>query len=139
MLTFNLIKNTGSILVYEALLTEDFVNEYLCKCTISVDLAKDSWTISQWYANKNYQHKGYGRMTMKALVQRLVARHGLPNEVIYIWNHANQYVYDWIYKNFDAKLSDEAIKVLKYSTEDVKEGHEYYLNPNKFFKYFGVI
>lgn len=139
MLSYKILTNNTTNLIYEALLTEPFVNEYICKCTISVNTSDNSWTISQWYANKNYQHQGYGRLVMKYIINELYNKHSTPSKIIYIWNHANQYVYDWIYNNFDAKLSDNAIKVLKYSTEDVKEGHEYYLNVNKFLKYFNLI
>ena len=138
MLTYKLINNSKLTFVYESLLTEEFLNEYICKCTISVD-TNNKWTISQWYANKNYQHQGYGRLTMKYLVIELFKKYGLPNQLVYIWNNANTYVYDWIHKNFDAKLSDNAIKILKYSDEDIKEGHEYYLDITKFLKYFEVL
>ena len=138
MLTYKLINNSKLTFVYESLLTEEFLNEYICKCTISVD-TNNKWTISQWYANKNYQHQGYGRLTMKYLVTELFKKYGLPNQLVYIWNNANTYVYDWIYKNFDARLSDSAIKILKYSDEDIKEGHEYYLDITKFLKYFEVL
>lgn len=138
MLTYSLIKECKLNKVYEALLTEEFLNEYICKCTISVDV-NNKWTISQWYANKAYQHQGYGRTTMKYLITELFSRYGPPSKLLYIWNNANQYVYDWIHKNFDAKLSDNAIKVLKYTDEDIKEGHEYYLDINKFLNYFEVI
>ncbi len=138
MLTYKLINNSKLTFVYESLLTEEFLNEYICKCTISVD-TNNKWTISQWYANKNYQHQGYGRLTMKYLVTELFKKYGLPTQLVYIWNNANTYVYDWIHNNFNAKLSDQAIKVLKYSDEDIKEGHEYYLDINKFLKYFEVL
>ena len=135
MLEYKLLNTSTTSFLYEALLTEEFLNEYICKCTISVD-KNNKWTISQWYANRNYQHQGYGRMTMKYLVDELLKLYGKPSKLMYIWNNANKYVYDWIHNNFDARLSDNAIKILKYSDEDVKEGHEYYLDVNKFLKYF---
>ena len=91
MLTYSLIKDCKLNKVYEALLTDNFLNEYICKCTISVD-NNNKWTISQWYANKNYQHQGYGRLTMKYLVSELYSRYGPPNILVYIWNNANTYV-----------------------------------------------
>lgn len=139
MFSFKLISENMVTSVYEAILIEDFVNEYICKCTISVNKTNNSWTISQWYANKNYQHQGYGRLTMRFLITELYKLSGKPNKIIYIWNNVNEYVYDWINKNFDAKLSEDAIKILKVTDEDVKEGHEYYLNVDKFLKYFEVI
>lgn len=138
MLQYKLISENVNSLVFEALFTEDFFYEYICKCVISVNKSDNSWTISQWYANKNYQHKGYGRVTMKYLVQELYNKYK-PNNIIYIWNNVNEYVYNWIVNNFDAKLSDEAIRILKVTDEDVKEGHQYYLNKDKFLKYFEVI
>lgn len=138
MLQYNLISENINALVFEALLTEEFVNEYICKCTISINKKDNSWTISQWYANKNYQHQGYGRLTMKYLVNELYKKYNKPSKLIYIWNNVNEYVYSWINKNFDAKLSNEAIKILKYSDVDIKEGHEYYLNVDKFLKYFNI-
>lgn len=138
MLQYKLISENVNSLVFEALFTEDFFYEYICKCVISVNKSDNSWTISQWYANKNYQHKGYGRLTMKYLVQELYNKYK-PKNIIYIWNNVNEYVYNWIVNNFDAKLSDEAIRILKVTDEDIKEGHQYYLNKNKFLKYFEVI
>lgn len=138
MLQYKLISENVNSLVFEALFTGDFFYEYICKCVISVNKSDNSWTISQWYANKNYQHKGYGRLTMKYLVQELYNKYK-PNNIIYIWNNVNEYVYNWIVNNFDAKLSDEAIRILKVTDEDIKEGHQYYLNKNKFLKYFEVI
>lgn len=135
MLSYKLISENINSLVFEALFTEDFFYEYICKCVISVNKKDNTWTISQWYANKNYQHKGYGRLTMKYLVNELYKNYP-PSTIIYIWNNVNEYVYKWIVNNFDAKLSDDAIKILKYSNEDVKEGHQYYLDKNKFLKYF---
>ena len=135
MLSYKLISENINTLVFEALFTEDFFYEYICKCVISVNKQDNAWTISQWYANKNYQHKGYGRLTMKYLVNELSKKYP-PSKIIYIWNNVNEYVYNWIFNNFDAKLSDDAIKILKYSNEDVKEGHQYYLDKNKFLKYF---
>lgn len=137
MLQYKLISENVNSLVFEALFTEDFFYEYICKCVISVNKNDNSWIISQWYANKNYQHKGYGRLTMKYLVQELYNKYK-PNNIIYIWNNVNEYVYNWIVNNFDAKLSDEAIRILKVTDEDVKEGHQYYLNKDKFLKYFEV-
>lgn len=135
MLSYKLISENINSLVFEALFTEDFFYEYICKCVISVNKQDNTWAISQWYANKNYQHKGYGRLTMKYLVNELSKKYP-PSKIIYIWNNVNEYVYKWIFNNFDAKLSDDAIKILKYSNEDVKEGHQYYLDKNKFLKYF---
>ena len=138
MLSYNLISESITTLVYEALLTEEFVNEYICKCTISVNKVNKTWTISQWYANKNYQHQGYGRLTMKYLVNELYKIYSKPLEVIYVWNSVNEYVHKWIETYFDAKLSDNAIKLLKITDEDIKEGHEYFLNVDKFLNYFEV-
>ena len=137
MFSTQMISENINSSVYETILIEDFLNEYICKCTISINKNTGAWTISQWYANKEYQHQGYGRMTMKELVNTLY-KIQKPTSVNYIWNNVNQYVLDWLTKHFEARLSDEAIRILKYSNEDVKEGHQYILNKDLFLKYFDI-
>lgn len=60
-------------------------------------------------------------MTTKELVATLY-KIQKPTSVNCIWNNVNQYVLNWLTKHFEVRLSDEAIKILKYSNEDVKKG-----------------
>ena len=65
------------------------------------------------------------------------SHHGAPDTVEYIWNGANQYVFDWLEENFGA-LSKCPIAVQKYASDDDWKSHIYILNREKFLKYFGV-
>lgn len=104
-----------------------------CKCQINVD--GSTWTISSWYTNKDYQHKGIGTKTLKQLLQHLYSNFGCPMRIEYIWNGANEYVYEWLEVNFGA-LSKCPLAVQKTQTDDDWDSHIYYLNVEKVIKYF---
>lgn len=107
-------------------------NEEVCKCTVSRD--SNTWTISSWYTIKKYQHHGYGKLTLQECIKALAKKFIMPECVKYIWNGANQYVYDWLQENFDA-VCECPIAVQKYSVEDDWSSHVYTLNKDKFFAY----
>ena len=111
--------------------------EKLCECKIDVDPGTKTWTISSWYTEEGHKHHGFGKLTLKACLDTIAAVHGAPDTVEYIWNGANQYVFDWLEENFGA-LSKCPIAVQKYASDDDWESHIYSLNREKFLKYFGV-
>ena len=60
-----------------------------------------------------------------------------PDKIEYIWNGANQYVYDWMTHHFDP-ISKCPIAVQKYASEDDWDSHVYILNVEKVLKYFEI-
>lgn len=115
--------------------TAHIYDEEVCKCTISRDF--DTWTISSWYTEKNHQHHGYGKLTLLECLKVLATKFPMPEYVKYIWNGANQYVFDWLKENFDA-VCECPIAVQKYASEDDWSSHIYVLDKDKFFEYFKI-
>lgn len=74
----------------------------ICECKIDVDPKKRTWTISSWYTTEKHKHHGYGKLTMQECLDSIAAVYGIPEKVEYIWNGANQYVFDWLEENFGA-------------------------------------
>lgn len=107
----------------------------VCRCCINVE--NGIWSISSWYTQDGYGHKGYGKRVMKRLVKTLFAYYGEPEEIEYIWNGTNSYVFDWLNNNFGA-VSRCPIAVQKYSNDDDWSSHMYKLNKEKFLTYFDV-
>ncbi len=112
-------------------------NISVCKCRMYTDNSKKNWTVSSWYTNKNFLHQGFGKKTLDKTVWEMYKQFGYPEKVDYIWNGANKYVFNWLYKNFDAKSSCP-IAVQKYATDDDWSSHIYNLNKDKFLNYFGI-
>ena len=109
----------------------------LCECKIDVDLGTKTWTISSWYTTDKHKHHGYGKLTLQECLKAISSVYGTPNTVEYIWNGANQYVFDWLEENFGA-LSKCPIAVQKYASDDDWESHIYILNREKFLRYFSI-
>lgn len=107
-------------------------------CIIDIDTSKNSWQISSWYVEKKYQHNSLGKRLMKYTAEELIKHFGLPKNIEYIWNGANEYVMKWLDSNF-SPISKCPIAVQKYSSEDDWESHIYILNTNSFLHYFGFI
>ena len=110
--------------------------EQLCECRVNVD--GDTWTVSSWYASKGNNNKGYGKATLKACLDEIYKKHGLPKRIEYIWNGTNSYVLDWLNKHFGA-ISKCPIAVQKYASEDDWDSHIYILNKDKFLNYFEIV
>ena len=107
-------------------------NGYVGRCGISY---KDNvWTISEWFVHRNHMNKGYGKEVLKETAKTIYISHGKPKRIKYIWNGANEYVYDWMVRNFDAKCTCP-IWEQKITEEDIWWAHEYELNPDKFIEY----
>jgi hypothetical protein len=62
----------------------------------------------------------------------------IPNHIEYIWNGQNQYVYDWLVKNFDA-VCECPIAVQKTQPGDDWDSHIYELDCNKVLSFAGVL
>ena len=103
-----------------------------CKVSIGGDKI---WSITEWFTNTNYQHQGLGNQLLREAFCQLYRRDGMPNEIRYNWNGVNQYVMDWLTKNFDP-VSILPLSVQKYSEEDNWEAHIYVLNKNKLLDYY---
>lgn len=97
-------------------------NESVCKCVISRDT--DKWTISSWYTEKEYQHHGYGKLTLYECLSYMSKHFPKPEHIKYVWNGANQYVFDWLKENFDA-VCDCPIAIQKYNSDDDWLSHIY--------------
>lgn len=115
----------------------DINGENVCLCKIDYS-ADSTWTVSSWYTEKSFCNKGYGRKTMEFLLRNMVSLLGLPSEVNYIWNGKNQYVFDWMERNFDA-VSSCPLAVQKNQSDDDWESHVYVLSRNKFLSYFELL
>lgn len=111
-----------------------FDSNQVCRCQISVE--DNEWTISGWYTDDKYKNNGCGKKTMQYLLKYLYNEFGHPDEIQYIWNGTNRYVYDWIKENFDAYCRCPVV-VQKYQAEDDWESHMYKLNIDKVLTYFG--
>ena len=107
----------------------------LCECKIDVSPETKTWTISSWYTTDGHKHHGYGKLTLQECLDSISEVYGVPDRVEYIWNGANQYVFDWLEENFGA-ISKCPIAVQKYATDDDWESHIYILNREKFLDYF---
>jgi len=94
------------------------------------------WTITAWYTKEGYGHKGYGTQLMKRAINQMYEWYGKPRVIEYVWNGANQYVYDWLEK-FDP-VCKCPLAVLKMQNDDEWDAHIYLLNVDKFLEYFGV-
>ena len=103
-----------------------------------IDYDSDSLIITEWYINSEYRHRGLGRLlldkTLKIVIQNLGY---LPAKIEYIWNGKNEYVLDWLTKNFNAKDIGD-LNQKKYSPADTWENHRYTLNRENFVKYFNL-
>ena len=88
--------------------------------------------------DKAGNNKGYGKATLKACLDEIYKKHGLPKRIEYIWNGTNSYVLDWLNKHFGA-ISKCPIAVQKYASEDDWDSHIYILNKDKFLNYFEIV
>ena len=110
-------------------------NSIACSCR--VNFTRGTWTISSWYTSKNYKRQGIGKKTLQTALEKVYDITSKPDKIEYIWNGANQYVYDWMIHHFDP-ISKCPIAVQKYASEDDWESHVYILNVEKVLKYFEI-
>lgn len=110
-------------------------SDIVCKCRVNYNNGK--WSISSWFTDKEYQHKGLGKKALEVALQTIYKVTGKPDSIEYIWNGTNSYVGDWITKHFDAKCKCPLV-VLKETFNDDWESHIYELNVDKVLKYFNI-
>lgn len=110
-------------------------DENICKCQIGIE--KGVWTISAWFTKEEYKHQGIGKETMQYILRYMFETFGAPEEIDYIWNGTNQYVYDWIHNCFDAYCKCP-IAIQKTQSDDDWSSHVYVLNHQKIFQYFKI-
>ena len=105
---------------------------------ITISVNKDnSWMISEWFVNHDYQHQGLGTELFRESINYLSSNFSYPDKIEYVWNGANQYVYDWLQKNF-ALVSQCPIAIQKSNTDDDWLSHIYELDVDSVFDYFDI-
>lgn len=108
-----------------------------CISSCRINITGKTWTISSQYTAKDRKHNGYGKHVLQTAIQNAYAKTGHPDKVEYIWNGANQYVYDWMSKHFEP-VSKCPLAVQKYASGDDWESHIYILNVEKVLNYFEI-
>lgn len=105
---------------------------------ITISVNKDnSWMISEWFVNHDYQHQGLGTELFRESINYLSSNFPYPDKIEYVWNGANRYVYDWLQKNF-APISQCSMAVQKYNSDDDWLSHIYELDVRSVYEYFGI-
>ena len=109
----------------------------VCECKVCYNVDSDIWTISSWHTSTSYSHKGYGKEVLKHALKFMYDTFMIPDSIEYIWNGVNQYVMDWLERNFEpvCKLPLEA---QKYNEIDDWDAHIYRLNRDKVLEYFNI-
>lgn len=110
----------------------------ICNCKIyRKNDATNTWVIPAWFTEDGYKNQGIGTNILKHNLQNMADTFGLPDHIEYIWNGQNQYVYDWLEKNFDA-VCNCPIAVQKTQSEDDWSSHIYTLNRDKVLDFAGI-
>lgn len=115
----------------------ELMDKNTCVSSCRINITEKTWTISSWYTAKDQKHNGYGKHVLQTAMQNAYFKTGRPDKVEYIWNGANQYVYDWMSKHFEP-VSRCPLAVQKYASCDDWESHIYILNVEKVLNYFGI-
>lgn len=118
-------------------ITCQLMDKDTCISSCRINITGKTWTISSWYTAKDRKHNGYGKHVLQTAIQNAYAKTGHPDKVEYIWNGANQYVYDWMSKHFEP-VSKCPLAVQKYASGDDWESHIYILNVEKVLNYFEI-
>ena len=108
----------------------------VCTLTINGGVC-GKWTITAWYTKEGYKHKGYGNWLMREAIKSMYQWYGKPKAIEYVWNGANQYVYDWLEKHFDP-VCKCPLAVLKTHEDDEWDAHVYMLDVEKFLHYYDI-
>lgn len=126
--------HTNNKIISEAI--DDQAHNSVGHITISVN-KDNSWMISEWFVNHDYQHQGLGTELFCESINYLSSNFSYPDKIEYVWNGANQYVYDWLQKNF-APVSQCPIAIQKSNTDDDWLSHIYELDVRSVYEYFGI-
>lgn len=105
-------------------------------CSISAN-SNRIWMISEWFVDHDYQRQGIGKDLFLYAMKYLNLHYPIPDKIEYVWNGANQYVYDWLQKNF-APVSQCPIAIQKSNTDDDWLSHIYELDVDSVFDYFDL-
>lgn len=124
------LQNTTKLKTYAV---EDNKNVGLCLISVTDNI----WTISGWFVDKEYQGKGIGTSLLQGSLKYLCENFGEPSKIEYIWNGANEYVLDWLTKNF-SPVSKCPIAVQKTQADDDWSSHIYTLDKDKVLRYFDI-
>lgn len=113
----------------KVLLKEDDVAISECKITVTNNI----WNITEWFTTKGYMNQGYGKLAMKDAVNSLYEAYGMPEQIRYTWNGANEYVFQWLERHFNpVPLNPPIID----SECDSWEDHIYILDKVKLINFF---
>lgn len=82
-------------------------------------------------------YRTIGTDILKHGLQNMAQIFGLPDHIEYIWNGLNQYVYDWLEKNFDA-VCNCPLAVQKTQSDDDWSSHIYTLDKDKVLEFAGI-
>lgn len=104
----------------------------ISECKISLNGDGSIWSISEWFTNSMYQHKGYGLKVLSEALVTLYNERGMPDEIRYNWNGANQYVYDWMARHFNPR---SLVPEYEQGDADKKTYHIYILDKVKVISY----
>lgn len=114
-------------------------DDVVCHCEIhKKDNELNTWVIPVWFTEEGYKNRGIGTVVLTSALRDMKTTFGVPDHIEYIWNGQNQYVYDWLKKNFDA-VCKCPIAVQKTQPGDDWESHIYELNCNKVLRFAGVL
>ncbi|MBO5389166.1 MAG: GNAT family N-acetyltransferase [Lachnospiraceae bacterium] len=103
-----------------------------------ISSTNNTWTITGWYIDEEYQNKGLGKELLHNSFTYLYNLFGTPNKIDYIWNGTNEYVIEWLRSNF-SPISKCPIAVQKTQADDDWESHIYTLDKDKVLIYFNII
>lgn len=110
----------------------------ICNCKIYRKADQtNTWVIPAWFTEEGYKNQGIGTDILKHGLQNMAQIFGLPDHIEYIWNGLNQYVYDWLEKNFDA-VCNCPLAVQKTQSDDDWSSHIYTLDKDKVLEFAGI-
>lgn len=130
-------KDSNKRIVIEAINLNDENHKPIGHISVSVNPRENSWMISEWFVDHNYQRQGLGKDLFLYAMKYFNLHYPIPDKIEYVWNGANQYVYDWLQKNF-APVSQCPIAIQKSNTDDDWLSHIYELDVNSVFEYFDL-
>lgn len=111
----------------------------ICHCEIhKKNDDSNIWVIPAWFTEEGYKNQGIGTVVLASAIRDMKTIFGIPDHIEYIWNGQNQYVYDWLKKNFDA-VCKCPIAVQKTQPGDDWKSHIYELDCNKVLRFAGVL
>lgn len=131
--TYVVVKRNGTRWIIKAF--AKISEKVVCSCQMNVDSNANIWSISSWYTDPEYSNKGIGKKVLSEAISYTYEQFGEPTQVEYIWNRANQYVYDWLDRHFHA-VCKCPIAVQKNQMEDSWDSHIYILDTDLFLQYF---